>query len=207
MFFFFAFCIFVLLDKICTSKVGQIVNQEMIKAEWNDANPYIESGKVVIIDVNPQNKCNGTIKRLRFYAGVSAPFKLAVFRRDAGGDDTKWKLVGINNVPATQVMPNQTSIFEVPFEDRIPFRHGRDVIGMAIGTSNNPEIYYYDKSTTTVSGPKNKREFSTSEELVIGSTYRTTEEPKDYAIREFEATISNEAEAQGKMACFAHLKA
>ena len=167
---------------------------------------FIESGKVVIIGEdfrygeNVKVKdltCNGRIKQLRFYARVSAPFKLLVFKRDVEGDLTKWKLVGMIKVPATQVVPNEYSVFDVPYDEQLPIKTDRHVIGMEISASKNPEMIYFDLATDGIAGVKNKHEFLTNETLVIGKTY-TTEEPSDYVFKRFVVEISNYTEAQGQ---------
>ncbi len=70
-----------------------------------------------------------------FWSQQSFGFKALVLRHVNGNDDgagisTYWTVIGTNDIPASDVIPNEKSIYVVPSGDRIEVQNG-DAIAIA----------------------------------------------------------------------------
>ncbi|XP_072049871.1 neurotrypsin-like [Amphiura filiformis] len=113
--------------------------------------------------------CPGVISSWRFFASNAASFKAIVFRPDAEGNPIKWRIVGVNDIPATAVQINAMSTYLVSVGEQISVEAG-DVIGLATSGATNPGIHIDG------SGTRGARFFliSSSSNLETGITYTTT---------------------------------
>ena len=111
-------------------------------------NLLIGDGRIMLVTEH-QTKCSGQINTWGYWAQSTGTFKAMVARPDAVADDTKWTIVGVNDITVTSMMTNQRSSFTVPIADRISAQVN-DVIALAVDPNNNPEI---------------RRTISTSQEL------------------------------------------
>ena len=105
----------------------------------NESNWKISNWRVVIF--KEKISCSGEISKWHFYAQKSKSFNAVVFKPST---DTAMIVRGINRVPSTYVIPNQTSTYVVPFNERIIVRPG-DRIAIQTGSSRyNPIFPLYD---------------------------------------------------------------
>ena len=82
--------------------------------------------------VSPDNQfvCNGQVTEWRYQGKASSPFRALVWRPIDGYEGTRFRIVGINNIPAGAV--NTPVTYTVPDSERITVRAG-DVIGWSFG--------------------------------------------------------------------------
>ncbi len=83
--------------------------------------------------MSPEQKflCPGQVTTWRYQCKASQPFRAIVWRQ-VGGSETLFKVVGINDIPASEIGIPVT--YQVPDEERITVQRG-DVIGWSCGTS------------------------------------------------------------------------
>ncbi|XP_072049862.1 neurotrypsin-like isoform X2 [Amphiura filiformis] len=124
-----------------------------------------------IVEVFPRHAiaCAGVISRWRFMASSSATFQALIFRQESGDDLTRWTIVGINDIPATEVKPTEISTYTVPTDDQISVEPGY-VLGVAIDDTDNPRL------NLDFSGTPATRYFYTYEDthLAVGNSYTMT---------------------------------
>ena len=93
----------------------------------------------IMLVTEHQITCSGQINTWKYWAESPGTFKAMVVRPDAGSDDTKWTIVGVNDITVASMMTNQKSTFTVPITDRISAQVN-DVIALAVDANNNPKI-------------------------------------------------------------------
>ena len=102
--------------------------------------PWVNGGYIMLVtELEHQITCSGQIDAWDYWAKSPGSFKAMVVRPDAGKDDTKWTIVGVNDITVTSILTNQKSTFAVPISDRITAQVN-DVIALAVDENNNPKI-------------------------------------------------------------------
>ncbi len=121
---------------------------------------------------------HGTITKWRFWASNMASFQALVFRPHPRGNQNRWTVIGINDVPATDVKINKMSNHDVEVSYQITVQPG-DVIGLVTWGANDPEIHrgYDDTGRTRFSRISNG-----TLPLEIGKTYPINHGPSNMAI-------------------------
>ncbi|XP_072041370.1 hyalin-like [Amphiura filiformis] len=147
------------------------VNVVHVGPDIQDHSGTLRNGIVFIM---PRHviECVGVVSSWEFWTGVSATFRAMVFRPESGGDPTKWTIVGINDIPASDVIANQRSIYVVPSNDQIAVQIG-DVIGVAVGQVS-PGIQHFYISGTDLTRYTIMSDPST---LMAGETFVTNHGP------------------------------
>ncbi|XP_072050643.1 uncharacterized protein [Amphiura filiformis] len=90
--------------------------------------------RIAMVLINNAISCNGVIASWQYWPKQSFPFKVIVFRQvltgTTGGSTSTWNIIGINDIPASNVIANRVNIYNIPTGDRIEVQTG-DVIGIA----------------------------------------------------------------------------
>ena len=106
--------------------------EEKCEAGWeikNRAGP--DSSGWTMVSPDQKLNCNGEVTKWRYQGKKSNPFRAIVWR-PVGNSDTKFRIVGINKIPAGKV--NGLVSYTVPKNERITVKAG-DVIGWSFGAS------------------------------------------------------------------------
>ena len=99
---------------------------------------YVGDGYIMLVAEHPVN-CSGQVNTWEYWAKSSGSLKAMVVRPDAGGDETKWTIVGVNDITVDALETDQKSTFSVPINDRIS-AEVNDVIAVAVDANDNPNI-------------------------------------------------------------------
>ncbi|XP_072050645.1 uncharacterized protein [Amphiura filiformis] len=109
--------------------VTPTVNSECsVGQEVANRSGYLYTITIVLVD--NVISCDGIITSWQFWPKNSFSFKALVLRQLADGNPSSWTIIGTNDIPVSDVVPNQKSTYIVPVGDRIEVQNG-DVIGIA----------------------------------------------------------------------------
>ncbi|XP_072044362.1 uncharacterized protein [Amphiura filiformis] len=140
----------------CENSTGECVNIVHVGPAIENIGTSSLTNGIVFIMARHVLECDGVVSSWEFWPEVSVAFRAMVFRPDSSGDLTKWTIVGINDIPASDVMADQMSVSSVQNNEQIVVQTG-DVIGigqnqktMRTFIGNSPSYYKLMSNTSAL---------------------------------------------------------
>ena len=97
-----------------------------------DRSGILSNLAIAVVLLDNVIQCNRVVSTWQFWVQQSYAFKVIIYRQTETGT---WTVVGVNDIPASEVRANLKSTYVVPYDDRVKVQIG-DVIGIGQYTNN-----------------------------------------------------------------------